>query len=76
MWMLFPRPSTAPDEVLVYPRRVEIPDGAPIDNSAVIRFFLVGQDFTERTRHGSRVYRITRISREGIWGTPKDTENP
>jgi hypothetical protein len=61
-------------EVLVYPRFVETPRGARVDNSSVIARFMVGQEFTDRTSADRKVHRITRIDRDGIWGVECEPE--
>lgn len=61
-------------EVLVYPRLVQSPRGGVIDNSSVIARFRVGQDFTDRTSEDKKVYEITLIDSEGIWGVEREPE--
>lgn len=61
-------------QVLVYPRFAQGATGRRVDNSAVISRFRVGQEFCDRTSRDKKVYRITLIDREGIWGVECEPE--
>lgn len=65
---------TGTREVLVYPRFVQSARGARIDNSSIISRFRVGQEFCDRASAEKKVYRITLINWEGIWGVEREQE--